>query len=204
LPRRSNNLKHPAITARTLRNATDQDDAELESLPGWDTFSPDQKRFLTILPYYATKSAAAQSIGFDSRWWSNGASYNRAFKEAAELREDTRVRILRSSAIDMLGKTALRLDEMLDPGVPKSVQMDAIKHVHNIVGIIKPKDNGDSDLRRATLINTKNLQMFEGSKTERKKRKDQSAPVVETEVMEGDGVNAGEPDGQYEIPATVE
>ena len=44
------------------------DQVDLEQLPGWETFVPDEKRFLSVYPWFGQKKMAAEYIGKSAQW----------------------------------------------------------------------------------------------------------------------------------------
>ena len=127
----SSRPKHPALAVQDFtRRIEAMDQVDLESLQGWDSFTPDQKRFLAVYPWFGQKKTASEYIGHNKQWVDRNQRRDTAFREAVDSRLHSPERIARHYGADLLGKAMLRLDEMLDEGgADKRTQLDAIKTV---------------------------------------------------------------------------
>ncbi len=127
----SSRPRHPALAVRDFtRRIETMDQVDLESLAGWDSFTPDQKRFLAVYPWFGQKKTAAEYIGHNKQWVDRNQRRDKTFHSAVENRLHSPERIARHYGADLLGKAMLRLDEMLDEGgADKRTQLDAIKTV---------------------------------------------------------------------------
>ena len=113
-------FQHPALAQQSLqRDLAIKDEEDLDTIPGWDNFSPLKKKLLTVMPWFAT--------GIDA--------YGSA------------VRMVRNLGADMLGKAILRLDFYIDsPDVPARDQLKAIEMVMNMNHIDATNAKSDSGL----------------------------------------------------------
>jgi hypothetical protein len=139
--------------------ATMVDEDNLNTIPGWELLTADQKRFLTILPYYKTLSEAALFIGRDYKWARSQQRTNVVFKGAVEHRSWAPVAVARAYGADLMGKALFVLDELLSPGskAPPSTRLDAAKTVLRINGIHDaPKQEGVN----ALFVNTDGGSLF--------------------------------------------
>ena len=48
------------------------DQVDLESLSGWETFVPDDKRYLSVYPWLGQKKMAADYISKSAQWVDRG------------------------------------------------------------------------------------------------------------------------------------
>ncbi len=116
MARRAEAVKHPALMAKALRNRVmAMDNADAESLPGWETFTPDEKQFLMVYPWFGEKKMAAEYIGRNAQWFDRRQRQSQMFKDAVNSRASNTSRIARQYGADLLGKAMLRLEEMLEP-----------------------------------------------------------------------------------------
>ena len=121
---------HPAMLTKFRNQISKADEDDLNSLFGWETFNPDEKKFLAVFGWFGEKKSAAEYIGKSAQWVDRHQRGNPLFKEAVKLRDGMQVRIARNYGADLLGKAMLRLDSMLDEGgADKRTQLNAIQLV---------------------------------------------------------------------------
>ena len=127
----SSRPKHPALAVQDFTQRIEaMDQRDLESLEGWDSFTPDHKRFLSAYPWFGQKRTASEYIGHNKQWVDRNQRRDKAFREAVDSRLHSPERIARHYGDALLGKAMLRLDAMLDQdGADKRTQLDAIKTV---------------------------------------------------------------------------
>ena len=87
MARRAEAVKHPALRVIALRDRVEaMDKADAESLPGWGTFTPDEKQFLMVYPWFGEKKAAAEYIGRSAQWFDRRQRHSQVFKDAVNSR----------------------------------------------------------------------------------------------------------------------
>ena len=140
---------HPAIANRFSKQISKADEDDLNALVGWNSFEPDEKKFLAVYGWFGQKNLAAEYIGRSAQWVDRHQRGNSLFKEAVISRDGMQTRIARNYGADLLGKAMLRLDAMLDEGgADKRTQLNAIQTVlkMNQVDGAAPEQN-DAGLR---------------------------------------------------------
>ena len=121
---------HPALLSRFRQQISVADEDDLNTLNGWDSFTPEEKKFLAVFGWFTEKKSAAEYIGKSAQWVDRHQRQNPLFKEAVKVRDGMQVRIARNYGADLLGKAMLRLDSMLDEGgADKRTQLNAIQLV---------------------------------------------------------------------------
>ena len=180
---------HPALLSRFRQQISVADEDDLNTLNGWDSFTPEEKKFLAVFGWFTEKKSAAEYIGKSAQWVDRHQSQNPLFKEAVKVRDGMQVRIARNYGADLLGKAMLRLDSMLDEnGADKRTQLNAIQTVlkMNQVDGTAPEQN-DAGLRAISTL--KSLNRFKAN--------------LQAEYMSGDikvtGL-PGPPDDEPEVP----
>ena len=140
MPRRKEDTKHPALAAGKMRSLYEQrDQQDLEGIEGWNTFTPDEKSFLVMLPWLHEHKAAAQFIGKDYSWVKYRFRTNSKFKAAVQYRKHSAVHIARNMSFDLLGHSWIKLLDLLErPDVSDKVRLDTVKHVHTLAGLSSP------------------------------------------------------------------
>ena len=122
------------------------DEENLASVPGWELLTNVQKKFITLLPYFSSQSAAASYMGKDYRWVLNQKRTNVVFKGAVNHREWAPVAVARAFGADLMGKALFVIDDLMSPEskAPASVRLDAAKTVLRINGIhdVQKNDSG--------------------------------------------------------------
>ena len=180
---------HPALLSRFRQQISVADEDDLNTLNGWDSFTPEEKKFLAVFGWFTEKKSAAEYIGKSAQWVDRHQRQNPLFKEAVKVRDGMQVRIARNYGADLLGKAMLRLDSMLDEnGADKRTQLNAIQTVlkMNQVDGTAPEQN-DAGLRAISTL--KSLNRFKAN--------------LQAEYMSGDikvtGL-PGTPDDEPEVP----
>ena len=121
---------HPAMINRFRQQISAADEDDINALDGWDSFEPDEKKFLAVFGWFGQKNLAAEYIGRSAQWVDRHQRQNPLFKEAIKSRDGMQTRIARNYGADLLGKAMLRLDAMLDEGgADNRTQLDAIKTI---------------------------------------------------------------------------
>ena len=121
---------HPALANRFRNQISKADEDDLNALSGWDSFEPDEKKFLAVYGWFGEKKLASEYIGRSAQWVDRHQRSNPLFKEAVISREGMQTRIARNYGADLLGKAMLRLDAMLDEGgADKRTQLNAIQTI---------------------------------------------------------------------------
>ena len=139
------------------------DRADLEGLEGWETFNISEKKFLSVLGAFASKTAAAKFVGLSPSWIQKRQQANPLFRSAAEWRRDTATRIITSWIPDFASiASAQFLDILINETDPK-LKLDAIKFAFHIAGV------GKDRFAPQTVIQTANFQMWEGSRAEQRR-----------------------------------
>ena len=151
-------FQHPALAQQSLqKDLALKDEEDLDTIPGWERFSPLKKKLLAVMPWFAT--------GIDDQETDSTKCHNalqqlrykdKEFANALDYRRGSAVRMVRNLGADMLGKAILRLDFYIDsPDVPARDQLKAIEMVMNMNHI--DSTNAKSD---AGLVNYGEIQMF--------------------------------------------
>ena len=142
MARRAERLKHPALMVTALRQCVEASDkAGAESLPGWETFTPDEKQFLMVYPWFGEKKMTADHIGRNAQWIDRRQRQSRMFREAANSRGSGPSGIVRQYAADLRGKATFQLEEMMEPkGADKRTQLEAIKVLLRMNGAVETEE----------------------------------------------------------------
>jgi len=99
----SSRPKHPALAVQDFTQRIDaMDQVDLESLAGWDSFTPDQKRFLAVYPWFGQKKTAAEYIGHNKQWVDRNQRRDKSFHLAVESRLHSPERIARHYGADQI------------------------------------------------------------------------------------------------------
>ena len=140
MPRCKEDTKHPALAAGKMRGLYEQrDQQDLEGIDGWNTFTPDEKSFLVMLPWAHENTAAAQLIGKDYDWVKSRYKLKPKFKAAVQHRKYSAVHIARDMHLDLVGMCSMQLLNLLQrPDVSDKVRLDTIKHIHTLTGLSNP------------------------------------------------------------------
>jgi hypothetical protein len=149
--------RHPAIL-ESLRHKFKDADAGTSATVGYETFSEDQKMFLLVYPYWGSKEKAAEAIGRTGKWVTTSSNRNNLFKDAVKARRSVVVDIARDFMLDLLGRSLIRLSDMLDPNYDEKTQFNAIQHIHRITGLLEKEvaPAGGNYIRTANIqINNK-------------------------------------------------
>lgn len=146
--------RHPALSLLTDRAPKEEEVAQ--QIPGWEEFTLDQKKFLMIYPHVRSDRDAAEHIGRSKAWIEKQKQYHPLFRNATILRKDMSLNIAREYMLELVGKSILRLDDMLGNDVDKPTQLAAIKHIHKVTGI---ESTDPLELNSGTYINTANIQI---------------------------------------------
>lgn len=137
MPRRGERQKHPALAAKYTQDMErlmrEQDDA----LIGWETFTKSERKFLAMLPYHKNYSETVRFMGMSLSWLNKQMARKPLLRLAAQNREGYIPRLLELMLQDMLPRSAMVMQEIIDNDGDKKLQMDAIKHLHRITGVSK-------------------------------------------------------------------
>ena len=131
-------FQHPALAQQSLqRDLAVKDEEDLDTIPGWERFSPLKKQLLTVMPWFANAIAAYRYIKDDTNATDKGLYQLRSndpeFAAALDYRRGSAVRMVRNLGADMLGKAMLRLNYYIDAdGVPARDQLKAIEMIMNM------------------------------------------------------------------------
>ena len=99
----SSRPRHPALAVQDFTQRIEaMDQRDLESLAGWDSFTPDQKRFLAVYPWFGQKKTASEYIGHNKQWVDRNQRRDTAFREAVDSRLHSPERIARHYGADLL------------------------------------------------------------------------------------------------------
>ncbi len=158
-------FQHPALAQQSLqKDLALKDEEDLDTIPGWERFSPLKKKLLAVMPWFATGIDAYRYVKDDQETDSTKCHNalqqlrykDKEFANALDYRRGSAVRMVRNLGADMLGKAILRLDFYIDsPDVPARDQLKAIEMVMNMNHI--DSTNAKSD---AGLVNYGEIQMF--------------------------------------------
>lgn len=178
---------HPALASQALRRSLllEEDAGAMARLQGWSTFSPVQKQFLAVYPWFGTMEESQRYLGLSVGWASESGRKNPLFREAVKQRGQVTERIIKGIAADLLGLSFVRLYDFLAKDFPdKRLQLDAIKHLHKIQGM-SPEERPPQGI--GNIINARNVNMFMPQEkkvpalTERQWREMEQAKVEEME-----------------------
>ena len=137
---------HPALLNRFRQQISAADEDDLNGLEGWDSFEPDEKKFLAVFGWFGQKNLAAEYIGRSAQWVDRHQRGNPLFKAAVKSRDGMQTRIARNYGADLLGKAMMRLDSMLDEnGADKRTQLNAIQTVLKMNQVDGTVENQNDD-----------------------------------------------------------
>lgn len=173
---------HPGLTKDLVKMAEASE--ALRTIPGWEVFSPVEKEFLCLLPWYGSKNDTARAIGRSEGWLKHREKINAAFREATKHPTVLATNIHEPMGQDLVGKSMLRLNEMLEPTFnDKRTQFQVIKYLHTLMGYVDGgKDRMNPIGGRQTYINAQNITMFDGIPSKATKQ-----PIeAEAQIVEDD------------------
>jgi len=151
------------------------DSAMLRNMPGYDGFTDMEKQVLALYPYYNSRSETCKKLGIGQSWIHDHEKASPMFKEAMTQRGTVTDVIFSHLMRDLLGKTYLRLNEMLDnPEIDPKALIKVIEHIHKVTKIdtsMEPQGNN--------FINTQNVIMFRSTEPPA------VAPRVTAQVIDG-------------------
>ena len=107
-------FKHPALAHQTmLKDLETYDENHQQSLPGWETFTPEQKNVLAALPWHASIADALRFVSKDPDTKINAFMVNARRKpglmDAAAQRKRFSTSIVRNMIADLEGMAVYRL-----------------------------------------------------------------------------------------------
>lgn len=191
MPRRNEVEKHPALLVGKLREMNalvqEMDEEELRLLRGWDSFTPEERKFLAMLAWHRTAAETNRILGRRMNWHNTRYAKNPLFREAVTVRQWTSVRIARFYAIDALALAAQTHALMVHPDNPLKIssatQLGAIVELYKLTGLTRGAGPAQVPWGGNTFINTQNVAMF---------GRDKSISLPAAEVVEEDegGVEA--------------
>jgi hypothetical protein len=163
--------KHPAlsgsVTALSTKRAEELDEQNTARIEGWGTFTANQKRFLLAYPYFNSIQDTCDYLRISRTWVYEQKKENSYFTLAMEERQMILPALARESALHLLGKSILALDDLITsnaggvyPHYPTT--MKAIEHLHRIARLA-----GDEAPAGSTFIRTDQIQMFDYGQTDR-------------------------------------
>jgi hypothetical protein len=137
---------HPALQQQTLVDRIRESDQEdVESLDGWEVFSPLKKHILQLMPYFADALAAYRYIKpsktpddphvQNDQWQAlvKLKSRDRRFAAAIDQRKDRRIDLPAEFSANMMGKSVFLMDSWLDdPEVSITDKLKIIRMVQEI------------------------------------------------------------------------
>lgn len=177
-------FQHPALAQQSVRqDIAIKDEEELDTIPGWERFSPLKKKLLAMMPWFADALSAYKYVKDDPDATSMSLQRLRAsdreFANALEYRRGSAVRMVRNLGADMLGKAILRLNYYIDsPDVPARDQLKAIEMVMNMNHIDATNAKSDSGL-----VNYGEIQMFNMTTAAPTESASNAAIVIDNEVI---------------------
>jgi hypothetical protein len=134
---------HPALREEARGELARMDNEHLAALPGWEQFPQVWKKFLLMRAYFASDRECAEVVApQETTWWVHKAmTESPQFKMAVERRRNALYSIIRHYTADMMAKSVLRLDRMLDAEVQvdAKTQLEAIKWLHRLNGLGEPE-----------------------------------------------------------------
>ena len=78
---------HPALLTKFRGQIAKADEDDLIGLVGWESFTPDEKKFLAVFGWFGQKNLAAEYIGRSAQWVDRHQRQNPLFKEAVKSRD---------------------------------------------------------------------------------------------------------------------
>jgi hypothetical protein len=165
MPRMRDSRKHPALGASSsglsLKRAQELEEDNTARIAGWETFTAMQKRFLLAYPYFNSIQETCDYLRCSRTWVWEQKTGNPLFSTAMEQRQMILPALARESAMHLLGKSILALDDLITsnaggiyPHYPTT--MKAIEHLHRIARLA-----GDEAPAGSTFIKTDQIQMFD-------------------------------------------
>lgn len=151
--------RHPALQVQ-LRDKLQDVESQVESVPGWTTFTWEERKVVMVSPFFSTAvDAVRYAMPYNQKpnqWWDKHIKKKPQLKAAVVSKQGIGQTVYRDAMEGLMGKAFLRLEELLEPGMPKNTQMEAIKHLHKLVGMTE--DSALVDARK--YINSGNITMF--------------------------------------------
>lgn len=153
---------HPALVAKRARALAQLEKEALTSLdstgvPGWERFNDNKKRFLLMRTWYGNDRDTSRAIGLNPKWAEVIKVRDKLFRDACNNRAVTPVVVARRTFIDLLGMSMVRLAELLGQTSDRRLSLEAIKHLHALVGLAPMPG---AKLGSSSFISTANIVMF--------------------------------------------
>jgi len=157
-------FKHPALAHQTmLKDLETYDENNQQSLPGWETFTPEQKNVLAALPWHASIADALRFVRKDPDTNTNAFMINArrkpGFMDAATQRKRFSTSIVRNMIADLEGMAAYRLMFYLtSEDVSDVVRIKAMEMVMRLQGEVEngkaPMPGGFVNYGDVTIVQT--------------------------------------------------
>ena len=157
--------KHPAHIAKLsggrgeLLAREAAENAALEQLEGWNTFSSEEKRFLSVVAGFSTETQAARHMGKSPRWVTEHKAGNYLFKVAVSARKEQHDFIATRMTEALMRKAVAAYDYVLTQKDGKYTEPIAqvLAAATNVIKMSEPKESAE----QGTRVYASQVQMFQ-------------------------------------------
>ena len=159
MARRRESLKHPALAGKERKDtATDmlrmQDDLRLSS--EWGDLNEAQRMFLAAYCWSKDEDLATRQIGKDRKWVNDQRAQRPGFKELMVKVAEHPIEFSKAILEQMVPWSIVVLYQLMMQTDNKTVQLNAVKHHHNLMGMQAKPEGGE---QTGNFLNV-NVQMF--------------------------------------------
>lgn len=164
--------RHPAVgLARMEEMAT-------ASLPGWETFTPLQRRFLLLAGYMETEAEVLREMGLKANRVEVWKHKFPLFREAVKRRKEQAVLVVQRYGEHLLAQAMEKLELMVLGDDNPKMQLEAIRTLFKMTGVLR--EGGVTQVKAQ--VDVRNTQLFSGFQPASRSRSPRSKMEVEGEV----------------------
>ena len=159
MARRRESLKHPALAGKERKDtAADmlrmQDDLRLSS--EWGELNEVHHLFLAAYCWSKDEDLATQQIGRDRKWVNDQRAHHPGCRDLMEKVAEHPIEFSKAVLEQMVPWSLIQLRELMMQSDNKNAQLNAIKHLHSLMGMQTKPEGGE---QTGNFLNV-NVQMF--------------------------------------------
>jgi hypothetical protein len=155
MSRKPEKTKHPAIRTMGLTVPQTDDIDKLEKERDWGYLKPEHKHFLAAYSYYGDMGRAADSAGVSLTWVEEATAFA-PFNFFLQVVKRRPQKVAEEILQDSLPWSARMLNEMVGDKANRKTQLDAIKHLHAVTGMMQQ----DPVIGQGAFLGNININMF--------------------------------------------
>jgi hypothetical protein len=157
--------KHPAMASHQPRTpvvrrsppANSLTQEQLHSQPGWSMLNSEHQRFLAMYCWWRDALKALKLMGKPESWLEVERKRIPGFQHLCEMVMDAPMLLADQMVEQMLPYSVQRLRQLITQDDDKRLQLNAIKHLHYLAGMIS---NAESDNKFVNQFMNVNIKMF--------------------------------------------